>query len=262
MRGVLVIFLALFLYGPIAIAEEIWKGSFHSQQWPTEWQVRPSRHFGLKETRIIRSESEPSLLRVFFPKGSATRSLSRKHDLPYGGAQFLTSVPSFPKSGVEEAVLTYQVRFAKGFDFVKGGKLPGLFGGDHISGKEYPSGANGLSTRLHWREDGYGEIKAYLPVDGGSAPEFGKKSIRFQPGKWHLVRQQVVLNDPKKENGRLLLWFDGKLVINEQKVFYRTSSKLKIEGLFFSTFFGGGTKEWASRKDTHADFRGFSVIWP
>ena len=262
MRALITMLCANLLSLSAAMGEEIWKGSLDSEHWTKEWQVRSSRYFGLKEARVIQSKSEPSSLRIFFPKGSATRSLSRKYNLPEGGAQFLTSVPGFAKGGVDSATLDYQVRFAKNFDFVKGGKLPGLFGGDHISGKEYPTGDNGFSTRLHWRADGYGEIKAYLPVDGGSAPEIGKKSFRFQAGKWHQIRQQVVLNDPKKQNGRLLMWFDGKLVINESKVFYRTSSRLKIEGLFFCTFFGGGTKEWASKKDTYADFRGFSVTTP
>ncbi len=262
MSGIVFRLMVVLMPWSSAMSEGGWKGSFGSEQWSQEWQVRSKRHFGLKDVRIVAPKSESGVLRVFYPKGSATRTLSRKLGLPEGGAQFLTSVPVFPKKGAEKATLTYAVRFAKGFDFVKGGKLPGFFGGDSISGKDYPTGDNGFSTRLHWREGGYGEIKAYLPVDGGSAPEIGKKSFRFQPGKWHLVRQQVVLNDPKKWNGQLRMWFDGKLVINEQAMFYRTSSRLRIEGLFFSTFFGGGTQEWASTKNTYADFRDFKVTCP
>lgn len=245
-----------------AMSEEVWEGSFDSEQWLEDWQARSKRSFGIEQTRLIRTDSRPHTLRVFYPKGSATRSLSRKLGIPEGGAQFLTTVPIFPKEGANQAILSYRVRFAPNFDFVKGGKLPGLFGGDRISGKNYPTGDDGFSTRLHWRADGYGEIKAYLPVDGGSAPEFGKNSFRFQPGQWHLIQQQVILNDPKKQNGHLLMWFDGKLVINEKDVLYRTSSQLRIEGLFFSTFFGGRTEEWASREDTYADFRDFSVRIP
>lgn len=247
----------------IRAGAETWKGSFASENWVKDWQVRPTRYFGLKESSLVmHSKSEPSFLRISFPKGSATRSLSRKYKLPEGGAQFLTTVPTFPKKGVEEASLTYSVRFAKGFDFVKGGKLPGLFGGKRISGKDYPTGDDGFSSRLHWRADGYGQIKAYLPVEGGSAPEFGTQTFRFKPGKWHVIRQKVVLNDPKRPNGRLMMWFDGKLVINESQVLYRTGSRLRIEGLFFCTFFGGGTKEWASTRNTFADFRDFSISTP
>ena len=40
---------------------------------------------------------------------------------------------------------------------------------------------------------------------------------------------------------------------------YRTTDQLKIDGLFFSTFFGGGDESWASPVDQYADFAGFSV---
>ena len=255
-------FILSFSLTPLLAGEKAWNGSFNAENWVKEWKIRPSKHFGLKNAQVIHSKSEASFLRISFPKGSATRSLSRKENLPEGGAQFLTTVPVFPKGGVEEATLTYSVRFAKGFDFVKGGKLPGLFGGKRISGKDYPTGDDGFSTRLHWRANGDGQIKAYLPVKGGSAPEFGTRSFRFQPGKWHNIRQKVVFNNPRQANGRLQMWFDGKLVINEKKILYRTGSQLRIEGLFFCTFFGGGTREWASTQDTFADFRNFSVTTP
>lgn len=261
-RSFLSLWVLSLLTSTPAMSEEVWRGSFDSERWLENWQAHSKRSFGLKRARLLRSDSDPDILRVFYPKRSATGSLSRKLGLPEGGAQFLTTVPTFPKEGADQAILAYEVRFAPNFDFVKGGKLPGLFGGERISGKDYPTGDDGFSTRLHWRADGYGEIKAYLPVDGGSAPEFGKNSFRFRPGKWHQIQQQVVLNDPEKKNGHLLMWFDGKLVISEKAVFYRTSPQLRIEGLFFSTFFGGATKEWASKKDTYADFRNFSVRTP
>lgn len=263
MRGCpIIIFIFHFSLVSLFAEERVWQGSLESDDWMKEWKVRPTKHFGLEDIQIIRSQSEVNFLRVSYPKGSATRSLSRKLGLPKGGAQFLTSAPTFSNDGVEEATLTYSVRFAKDFQFVKGGKLPGLYGGHRISGKDYPTGDDGFSTRLHWREDGDGEIKAYLPVKGGSAPEFGSQAFRFQPGKWHHIRQKVVFNTPKKTNGSLQMWFDGKLVIHESKVLYRTGPQLRIEGLFFCTFFGGGTKEWASRHDTFADFRDFSITSP
>jgi hypothetical protein len=40
---------------------------------------------------------------------------------------------------------------------------------------------------------------------------------------------------------------------------FRTVGSLRIDGLFFSTFFGGGDSSWASPVDQHADFAGFAV---
>lgn len=38
---------------------------------------------------------------------------------------------AFGKDNPSRSVISYEVAFEKGFDFVKGGKLPGLYGGDH-----------------------------------------------------------------------------------------------------------------------------------
>lgn len=59
------------------------------------------------------------------------------------------------------AILKYSVFFPAGFEFVKGGKLPGLYGGK--------TGCTGgdlaidcFSTRLMWREAGQGELYLYV----------------------------------------------------------------------------------------------------
>jgi len=40
---------------------------------------------------------------------------------------------------------------------------------------------------------------------------------------------------------------------------FRTVPTLRIEGLFFSTFFGGGDASWATPRDQYADFAGFEL---
>ena len=55
-----------------------------------------------------------------------------------------------------------QLMFGSEFDFVKGGKLPGLYGG----GTSCSGGAESercFSTRFMWRRDGDGEVYGYLP---------------------------------------------------------------------------------------------------
>lgn len=57
-------------------------------------------------------------------------------------------------------LLSYEVAFDKGFQWVKGGKLPGLRGGSDTSGCEggaEPNGTDCWSTRLMWRTAGEGE---------------------------------------------------------------------------------------------------------
>jgi hypothetical protein len=57
-------------------------------------------------------------------------------------------------------IISYEVAFDSGFDWVKGGKLPGLRGGpdpNNCSGGNQANGTNCFSSRLMWRTDGAGE---------------------------------------------------------------------------------------------------------
>ena len=53
--------------------------------------------------------------------------------------------------------------------------------------------------------------------------------------------------------------FEEKLVLDQGNVVFRTVASLKIEGIFFCTFFGGNDPSWATPKTTHADFAKFAV---
>jgi hypothetical protein len=48
-------------------------------------------------------------------------------------------------------------------------------------------------------------------------------------------------------------------VFQQTGIVYRTTRNLKIDGLFFSTFFGGRDSSWASPSDQYAEFAEFSV---
>ena len=63
-----------------------------------------------------------SAIRVRYPEGGEGPG--------EGGAQWIVEFDE----GYEEAYLSYRVKFAEGFDFVRGGKLPGLAGGSAPSG--------------------------------------------------------------------------------------------------------------------------------
>lgn len=58
------------------------------------------------------------------------------------------------------AILTYGIFFPAGFNFVKGGKLPGLYGGKTSCTGGDPA-VDCFSTRIMWRADGQGELYLY-----------------------------------------------------------------------------------------------------
>lgn len=67
--------------------------------------------------------------------------------------------------------MSYSVYFSEDFDFVKGGKLPGLYGGasedeaKSCSGGRQDNRGRCFSARMMWRKEGMGELYNYFPTD-------------------------------------------------------------------------------------------------
>lgn len=183
----------------------------------------------------------------------------------------------------DSAALDYEVYFPKGFQWRKGGKLPGLYGGNkQCSGsKVLPNGKNCFSTRLMWRENGVGEVYMYLPfkenqdsfckrcaypvgkscksLSGAEYCAWSRGSFRFQAGSWNKIREVVKLNTPGKANGSFELYVNGKKVAAHSNVVFRTTSSMKISGMLFSTFFGGDSKSYAPLSDQELNFRSIKI---
>ena len=100
------------------------------------------------------TSSGPSspVLQVTYPSGSFS------HDT--GGAQLYTLWNTTDGSSFNTMMVTYEVAFDAGFDWVKGGKLPGLRGGLNSSGCSGGNKSDGLecfSSRIMWRTNGAAE---------------------------------------------------------------------------------------------------------
>jgi len=94
------------------------------------------------------SATSGSVLRVTYPKGSFS------HDT--GGTQFYSLFNTSEDGGFQSMLITYEVAFAQGFDWVKGGKLPGLRGGNNYgcTGGSQATGEDCFTSRLMWRDNG------------------------------------------------------------------------------------------------------------
>src|SRR4051812_23007748 len=195
-------------------------------------------------------------VRVDYPAGSASARSASLDGSSYGGAQAYLLLPYGP---VDAAMLSYCLRFPAGFDFVKGGKLPGLFGGTVTSGRRIPDGTDGWSTRYMWRRGGAGEVYAYLPSSVAHGTSLGRGAWSVATGRWECLAQTVVLNTPGRSDGRISVSVDGRQVFAAGGLVFRTTAALRIDGVFFSSFFGGGDPSWASPRDQFADFARISV---
>lgn len=208
------------------------------------------------------------VLRLFYPERSGAYDPDNK-----GGTEFEAQAFSFSN----EATLSYDVYFSSNFDFVIGGKLPGLYGG--LSGSDWCRGGGKedrcFSTRFHWRADGDGEIYGYIPHEKGDwfcdypyvvcnfdyGHSFGRGTFRFVREQWQNFGQYIRLNDPGQPNGVIRIYYEGKEVFEIEGLVFREEGEnyFNIDMLFFSTFFGGSTEDWASTDDVYSYMKNFRV---
>jgi hypothetical protein len=229
----------------------IWSLEFATP--PDRWlQSLPAyRVWGTQNLAVWRHDST-KVLAVTYPKGSIDPASTTA---PVGGAGFLYQSPAPLFSGC----LAYEVAFATGFNFAKGGKLPGLYGGNAPSG-----GADtdmGFSTRYMWRNGGAGEVYAYLPDKSAQYGEsISPGAWTFVPGQWQRLEQEVIINNISQNDGVLRVWVDGKLVVNRMDIVYRVDEEVLVAGLMFSTFFGGHDPSWSSPNTQKAFFNNFQFF--
>lgn len=180
-------------------------------------------------------------------------------------------------AGYDELFLTYRVRFHDNFDFVRGGKLPGLIGGAGNTGGQKPDGTDGWSARMMWRTDGSSSsplspdranIVQYLyhpdqpqtfaedfPWDDNSANQWKI----FDSDVWYHFQHRIVMNTPGQNDGVVQAWLDGEQVLDVQDIRFRDVASLQIDQMYFSTFFGGSSAQWNASKDEYAYFDDFVI---
>ncbi|KAJ7704483.1 polysaccharide lyase family 14 protein [Mycena rosella] len=186
---------------------------------------------------------------------------------PRGGSSFYAPGPdTVDFTTARELTFGYSIMFPQGFQFVKGGKLPGI----------YPTC---FSARLMWRPQGAGELYTYLPDPSDPKyaaneklctmpqsqcnPTYGASISRgaftFPTGEWLTVSERMKLNTAGQADGELELFVGGKSVISATWIIIRDSDEGRMRGIQFQTFFRSATADWASPVNQTAFFTDFSV---
>src|ERR1700730_4471493 len=208
--------------------------------------------------------------------GPATRTFSQQFISQVGSTYVHVTYPagsSAPSSGhpggaqaplrmgvgsLDNAALTYQLRFPVGFQFVKGGKLPGLCGGQCWTGSN--NGPGGWSTRFMWRANGAGEVLLSDATTTGYGTDLGRGNWTFlADGHWHTLSQTIHLNTPGQADGTIDVVYNGVQVGHFTGITFRTDASTRIDSLMFTTFFGGHDSTWAPTADMSIDFASFHV---
>ena len=175
-----------------------------------------------------------------------------------GGAQARLPISG---GGRTDATLTYSIRFPIGFTWVKGGKLPGLCGGQCWTGSN--NGPGGFATRFMWRTGGVAEVLLSDATTTGYGTDLGRgTSFNWSAdGRWHAISQHLHLNTPGLADGYLDLYLDGVQVAHFTGITFRAAGDagVQIDSLMFSTFFGGHDATWAPSSMQHIDFANFRL---
>ena len=199
-------------------------------------------------------EGRGNALRMLYPAGK------------YGPNESAIQIKArFPDGkAVDAAWASYWLKFEDGFDFVKGGKLPGLCGNQCITGGNDANGYNGWSARIMWRGEGVATQYMYYVTNEGYGEDILFNKVppqkRFIPGKWHRVNTQIIMNTPGIADGIIRTWFDGELSMERDNILIRHIDTLKITEFYISTFFGGSDATWAPSDDMYITYDDFAVI--
>lgn len=214
--------------------------------WPgTSWANGPDEgRVSITETPTF--DGQGKAIRVKYPQGQMQSG-------PSGAQWFIDALGEH-----DELYMSYWVRFDPGFDFVLGGKLPGLGGANTFEDR-----TNEWSGRLMWREQGKAEF--YIHVPAGNEYDPGERfwwntegfQATFQPGRWHHIELHIRLNTPGQFDGLMEGWFDGVKAAHYPAFYFRDAptATARITWAFFSTFFGGSSSSiWQATKDEFATF--------
>lgn len=230
-------------------------GAYGLNLWRQDWQGCPFEG-GIREGHVQRiDDASGRWLRVNFAPGGIGPEK--------GGAGW-----RMPLGRRESAEVRYTLRFSEGFEFVKGGKLPGLCGGpENVSGGRPADGHNGFSARLMWRRDGRGEAYVYhmdQPEQYGHSFPF-PDDFRFPTGKAVRVRLAVTMNALGRSDGVLRVWISlpesaERLVVERKDLRWRATDTFGVDSLYFETFHGGSDVSWAPKKPCWAEFSDIAVF--
>ncbi len=119
-------------------------GIYDVDTFTKDWGSKPRRGVAEGRCSIVRKKGE-KVLEITIPEGTESK----------GGSFWRLD---FPRN-LTDATFEYDIMFGDNYDFVRGGKLPGLGGGASMGyGGTEEQYQNGFSARLMWRETNFEKL--------------------------------------------------------------------------------------------------------
>lgn len=139
------------------------------------------------------------------------------------GIEFHWAPPGMAKA--TSVCLSYSLWLPDKFAFADGGTLPGVF----ASASGQSKTAIGLSVTPQWDREGKPMLIALL--EGGDIRRISGQPATLPTNRWIKLDQEVELNAPGKSDGRLRLWVDGSLALEDLNVPLRKDANVLLSGV-------------------------------
>ncbi|OBZ75556.1 hypothetical protein A0H81_04917 [Grifola frondosa] len=220
--------------------------------------LRPFKLISALSHNYVTAPDGKQSMQAHYPAGSYTFGHS-----PQGGFSFYAPGPSsVDLTTAKEATLGYSVYFPANFDFVKGGKLPGLYGvllcSLHVAHRRRGRAVH-VPAPTETANQAVCNVAPFSTCNDVYGASVGRGSFSFKAGTRTTISQRVRLNDIGQQNGELELFADGVSMFTVSGLVLRTSDAGRIRGIQMQTFFGGSDSSWASPTDQDTYFSDFSV---
>lgn len=196
----------------------------------------------------IVSDSGDRKLRITYPAGGVGTGAS-------GGQAVIDLGNNFSDLSFRQSI-----QFEEGFDWQRGGKLPGLSSrGSQWSGGNVPRSGEGYSARYMWRDNGRAVLYLYHVDQKSSFGDEIDLDFSFETGKEYTLTQRIARNTGDENNGVLDVWVsvDGSAhqnVLNKTDVRFGLGDGGYTDSLYFSTYFGGADSSWAPDTTSYVTF--------
>ena len=185
-----------------------------------------------------------------------------KSGQPRGGVGFTWLPISMREAAPKGACLSYRVYFPAKFDFGDGGTLPGLSIGTSFDPRGEPDLGQGAAVRPGWNKQGDAVVNVqFAAADGWKNPPAIGSDVRWPAGRWVMIEQEVILNEPGKKNGVVRIWLDGKFAGENKKLGLRSDAGLAMAGVRADVHFGSVLSPSVAPADTQVRLTPFVVRW-
>jgi chitodextrinase len=229
-------------------------GLLNIDEWKKDWNY-PQYTNGVDKTEIIDMDGN-HVMKFNYPFNSRGPS--------GGGGQWLSDFGN----GHEEVYFSWNMMFKPGFEWVLGGKLPGLGGGNNPGGGKVVNWDDGFSCRVMWAKDTGPEGKMFFYVyNVDKTHTYGDKYAFGDAAKfdvsdfiWYNMTIRLTLNsinpdlektDPENagyRNGLMEFFMNGKLIYSKTGFRWRHLRTIWLDTMHITSFFGGSGDEWRNQR--------------